>query len=233
MSITFKDLEGKKLSDFMEMGVSFGKGEGEKFESWGDFEDAIYESKVKSSQYCDYDNQELAWREIANAHRYDGIKEMVGEIMKLASNPIDTFPGMEGLAAISGNPKLMEACDYGNIGSGDAVVMSMFYGGPRMKNWIKNCKDKIQPQHFVDELKDSDEMGQISMFGISNIEDMGGGKVKVSFGDDSSGAYSSSPEKQEGKDEFHKLLVNGDGLFDFEIAENADSDVWTIKIKKA
>jgi len=221
--ITFKS-KTKSLNSYVEMGVQFGrKQKREPFESYSEFEHEL--ENIQSSSSVNYDNQETAWRQFAENCGYDGLKELANAVAKLMGPDEIGFYGMEGLAALSGNKILMDKCDYGEVGESDHLIMSMFYGGSRMKQWKKYAKDYITPQIFIEELKNANNFGTMDYRGPQQVIIMSNNVVKVEF----SGNVHSDTE--ENKKAFLAMLENGDDLFDFNIAEEMESNTWTIMIK--
>jgi len=242
--IEFKNNE-KTLNSYVEMGVKFNTGEKrDQFQTYSDFQNAIHENykedkgiQIKSSSHVEYDNQEAAWRKFATKYSYDGLKELANAITKLSSAEEEGFSGMEGLAALTGNKELFDNSDYANVGSGDQLITSMFYGGNRMKQWKKYAKPYIKPQTFVDELSLADDYDSLTYeYGIEKVERINGNTVKVYFSGTNSynsatGQTEKNPDTAGSKKKFHEVLENGDELFDFNIAEDFDSNVWTISVK--
>lgn len=226
MSVKFERLDGKSFHDFMEMGVKFKAGKGEQFQTLDEFTAALDEfGKMKSSIFCDYDDQESAWREFANLYKYDGIKELASAVERMAKGFENlAFEGLEGLAALSGNKRLLDYSDYGHIGVFDFMVMSFFYGGKRAKQWIKNAREAMTPALFISEL----DQFLDRMYGPEYLfKSISENKFQIEF---QRGGGGHDPDGI--KDEFYKLLENADSVFDFEIAEDRDSDVWTVTVKK-
>lgn len=220
----------KKLSEYItEMGVRFGQGETrEPFEDYRDFLSTIAKSNIKSSSMVEYDNQENEWRKLANNCGYDGLKDMAAAIVKLtdAGDLEEGFDGLEGLAVEAANKELMAASDYANVGSGDQLLVSMFYGGNRMKQWKKYAKPYIKANIFIEELKNWDQ------YGLAENENM-----RIEFTSPTSAiiyfnqGINVNQTNDEAKKRFHRALENGDELFDFTIVEEFESDKWTLKVK--
>jgi hypothetical protein len=234
--ITFKAQEKKLASYITEMGVNFGQGEkGKSFEAFSDFEHATYQAdpSIQSSSGVNYANQEEAWRKLAVKYGYDGLKELAATVVKLMGSNVEDFHGMEGLAAASGNKDLLDYCDYGNVGQVDYLITSMFYGGARMKQWKKYVKPYITPQIFIEEMKNADEYSDLqTRYNISNVQVVDNKTIKVFFGSDrNTDSEMTNTNSDDGKKEFHQTLENGDELFDFSIAENFESNVWTIRVQ--
>lgn len=254
--ITFKGKD-KTLNSYVEMGVSFGQGEkGDPFEDFTSFEHAVRTEKIsddqtkdedkntddlfkapeqrksnliKSSSHCEYNNQEEAWRKFATKHGYDGLKDLANAVTKLNGPDAETFCGMEGLAALTGNKELLDSSDYGNAGELDQLITSMFYGGGRLKQWKKYAKPYITPLTFINELMNADEYDSLGYTtGVEKVEQVNKNTVKVYFGGEK---YRSSVPLDEGKKTFHKMMEDGDELFDFSIAEDFESNIWTITVK--
>jgi hypothetical protein len=229
--------KNKKLENYItEMGVTYGQGhKRDPFESFDDFQKAVYDSDIASSMDCDYDPQEAKWRKFAENSGYDGLKELANAVAKLAgTDPHAQFPGIEGLAVLTQNKALLELCDYANVGNYDIFITSMFYGGNRMKNWKKYAKPWITPQVFIDELVEAvDNLSTIDV--ISTVEKVGKNIVRITFGSEKAqntpNDVNSFSAEDENKKTDHKALEAAEGLLDFSIAEKFESNVWTIAVK--
>ena len=127
-----------------------------------DFLAAIREVGIASSSDVAYDNQEIGWKKVAA--KFGVTIEKLAEVNRYLN--IDPgFPGIEGLAILSGKKELYNESDYGvtefNSQSGDQFITSMFYGGRRAQNWIKNLKDisierlAYEMEEGVDKLKNA------------------------------------------------------------------------------
>jgi hypothetical protein len=221
--ITFKASD-KKLEEYIEMGIKFGTAQkGDKFEDYGAFINAVMEDPtIRSSSAVNYDNQEWAWRKFAERYNYDGLKELANEVVKLLGTEDDTFPGLEGLAVYSDNKKLLEISDYAQVGDRDQLLVSMFYGGNRMKQWKKYAKPYITPQCFINELMTSVDFDNDVTYDI-NAEKVDNTTVKVYFDTDD--------DNNDTKKRFYQMLENGDELFDFHIQEEYVSNIWTITVQ--
>lgn len=226
--IEFKN-SNKNLEDYLEMGVNFGAGErGEQFESFGDFYNAVINNRqtsdtaILSSSAVDYDNQEDKWRKFADKHGYDGKKELANAIVKVATaDDLDGgFPGMEGLAVVTGNKQLLDASDYAcNKSYSDQLIVSLFYGGKRLKQWKEYAKPYLTPSIFIEEFINAMEYSMLH-FEINTLS-TSPGKLIIGF----------NPGDSNSKDKVLELFEAADTLFDFAIAEQKESDTWTVSIK--
>ena len=237
--IKFKNTEAK-LAEYVEMAVKFGsKVKNENFEDYASFEHAIRETRngdamIKSSSNVNYDNQEQAWRAFAEAYSYDGIKDLANSIAKLMGTDDNDFKGMEGLAAISGNKVLMDRCDY-NCQKGDQLVVSLMYGGGRLKQWKRYAKPYITPGIFIENLSESNDFDSL---GIEfDMKKLSNNSFSITFREEQRylGNHPQDPVGGQGGDAakkaFQEILENADELFDFNIAENFESNTWTITVK--
>lgn len=216
--------ENKKLNDYMEMAVKFGAS-GEPFERFEDFYNALSQQGGKdtaiiSSSGVDYNNQEEKWKTFADKYGYDGKKELANAIAKMIN---ESFPGIEGLAALSGNKTLFEYSDYNMNTNADHLIMSLFYGGNRLRQWKQYAKPFITPNNFIEQLINAHDFDAIEF--LPRIQRESQNVVKIIFEDD----FDSTDDTQ--KKRMLKLLENADGLLDFKIAENFEAPTWTITIK--
>jgi len=215
------NVENKKLEDFMEMTVKFGAA-GEPFENFKDFLNAVYNysGDLRSSSGVDYDNQENEWKTFADKYGYDGKKELANEIAKLMEDSEDVFPGLEGLAALSGNKKLLDLSDYSINPNTDQLIMSLFYGGNRLRQWKQYAKPYITAEKFIEQLINAYDFDTIEW--IPHISKETLHVFKIHFEDDN---------EESDKNKMLKLLENADGLLDFKIAENFEAPTWTVTVK--
>jgi hypothetical protein len=231
--ITF-NAKDKKLENYIiEMGVTFETGgHRDPFESLDDFIHEVNETYrsdskedvIKSSSECEYNTQEGPWRKLAYRCGYDGLKELANAVVKLmGTDKHIACPGIEGLAALTGNKVLMDACDYGYTGKADQFVVSMFYGGNRMKEWKKYAAGYITPEAFINEMVNLDSYGPSDVYGFDSVIPIGKNMIRVVF--------IQSEQTNNKKTQFHKALENADSLLDFGIAEKFESNVWTISVK--
>jgi hypothetical protein len=216
----------KKLSEYIEMGVSFNQHQPvQKFEEYNDFLNALAHSKIKSSMIIGYNNQETEWAKMAQENGYSSIKELANHVAELGGDSIeyDAFEGLEGLAVLSGNKTLMGACDYSKVGKFDLLIVSMFYGGQRLAQWKKYAKPYITIEKFMNELDNAHNWDVY--FGCS-VKITSEHSFVVQF--ETRGPVTLV---ENNKKDFYKMLENMDGIFDFAIAEDFGDSKWTISVK--
>lgn len=148
----------KKFEEYLEMAVKIRDNVLSEI-SEEDFLAAIREVGIKSSYVAAYDNQEIGWKKVAA--KFGVTIEKLAEAYRYL-NIDPSFPGIEGLAILSGKRELYNESDYGvtefNSQSGDQFITSMFYGGRRAQNWIKNLRN-IYLVRFTEEMENYDRCG--------------------------------------------------------------------------
>lgn len=138
-------MKTKKFEDYLEMAVNLND-RTQGIMAVDDFEDG----GLSSSSAKQYDNQEDAWRAVAKRHGMT-VNELAAEAVRMLKAGGNVFPGIEGLAVLSGNEELFGYTDYCNVGELDQLICSMMYGGKRAQQWLKYARN-VTKEAVLDEI---------------------------------------------------------------------------------
>lgn len=198
----------KKFEEYLEMAVKIRDNILPEI-SEEDFLAAIEEFDIRSSSDVAYDNQEIKWKKVAD--KFGVTIEKLGEVV-WNLNMGDNFPGIEGLAILSGKKELYNESDYGmtefDNRSGDQFITSMFYGGKRAENWVKNLK-KVNLDRLASELENND----LAIIPNAKFSFFRGPEVKIINAVNMEGIFTDKADVEKTKKAFELM----DKWFDFDL----------------